>query len=126
MSKEFVTRRVGELLRLNGFNIPTVYYYYKDSDEPYKTFGRSAYNWNSRDVEQCSAPTVQVARDWLEDKYGFFIEINRSIDTNGTYHYGYLILDKLCNFVFKQHTDFLSSYEAANAALEYVLKNLIR
>lgn len=123
--KGFVTKRVGELLRLNGFDIPTVYYYYKDSDEPYKTFARSAYNWNSRDVEQCSAPTVQTARDWLEEKYGFFIEIGRSIDTNGTYHYRYLIIDKLCNVVFKQHTDFLSSYEAANAALELCLENLI-
>lgn len=124
MTNEFVTKRVGELLRLNGFDIPTVYYYYKDSDEPYKTFARSAYNWNGRDVEQCSAPTVQVARDWLEDKYGFFIEISRSIDINATYHYRYLIIDKLCNVVFKQHTDFPSSYEAANAALECCLENL--
>jgi hypothetical protein len=124
VKERYVSKRVGELLRLNGFDLPTVYYYYKDSVEPYKTFARSAYNWNSRDVEQCSAPTVQVARDWLEEKYGFFIEISRSIDTNATYHYRYLIIDKLCNVVFKQHTDFLSSYETANAALECCLENL--
>ncbi len=123
MNKEFVTQRVAELLRLKKFDIITTQYYFDGDDCLRKSF--STVNWN--DVKECySAPTVQVARDWLEDKYGFFIGIGRSIDTNGTYHYGYMVLDKLCNFVFKQHTDFLSSYEAANAALEYCLENLIQ
>ena len=127
--KEFVTQRVAELLRLKGFDIPTLYYYrYVGNGRQYKlTYACAEHDWNGSDSLgswQYSAPTVQAARDWLEEKYGFFIEIARSIDTNATYHYRYLIIDKLCNVVFKHHTDFLSSYDAANAALECCLENL--
>lgn len=119
--KEFVTRRVAELLNEKGFDEVCDWYYPKNGGEIEML---DIYELNYCRESFISAPTVQAARDWLEDKYGFFIEISRSIDTNATYHYRYLIIDKLCNVVFKQHTDFLSSYEAANAALECCLENL--
>ena len=119
--KEFVTRRVSELLNEKGFEEVCDWYYPKNGGEIEML---DIYELNYCRESFISAPTVQAARDWLEDKYGFFIEISRSIDTNATYHYRYLIIDKLCNVVFKQHTDFLSSYEAANAALECCLENL--
>lgn len=119
--KEFVTRRVAELLNEKGFDEVCDWYYPKNGGEIEML---DIYELNYRRESFISAPIVQAARDWLEDKYGFFIEISRSIDTNATYHYRYLIIDKLCNVVFKQHTDFLSSYEAANAALECCLENL--
>ena len=119
--KEFVTRRVAELLNEKGFEEVCDWYYPKNGGEIEML---DTYELNYRRESFISAPTVQAARDWLEDKYGYFIEISRSIDTNATYHYRYLIIDKLCNVVFKQHTDFLSSYEAANAALECCFENL--
>lgn len=119
--KEFVTRRVAELLNEKGFDEVCDWYYPKNGGEIEML---DIYELNYCRESFISAPTVQAARDWLEDKYGFFIEISRSIDTNATYHYRYLIIDKLCNVVFKQHTDFLSSYEAANAALECCFENL--
>lgn len=119
--KEFVTRRVAELLNEKGFDEVCDWYYPKNGGEIEML---DIYELNYCRESFISAPTVQAARDWLEDKYGFFIEIGRSIDTNATYHYRYLIIDKLCNVVFKQHTDFLSSYEAANAALECCFENL--
>lgn len=119
--KEFVTRRVAELLNEKGFEEVCDWYYPKNGGEIEML---DIYELNYCRESFISAPTVQAARDWLEDKYGFFIEISRSIDTNATYHYRYLIIDKLCNVVFKQYTDFLSSYEAANAALECCLENL--
>ena len=120
--KEFVTRRVAELLNEKGFEEVCDWYYPKNGGEIEML---DIYELNYCRESFISAPTVQAARNWLEDKYGFFIEISRSIDTNATYHYRYLIIDKLCNVVFKQHTDFLSSYDAANNALECCLDNLI-
>lgn len=136
MTQEFVTQRVAELLRQKGFDIPTLYYYrYVGNGRQYKlTNAMAANDWNGSDSLgswQYSAPTVQAARDWFEDKYGFFIEIGRSIDLNWAYHYSYLILDKTCKYVSMEYkdrgvwNDFPSSYEAANTALEYCLENLI-
>lgn len=133
MNKEFVTERVAELLRLKGFDIPTLHYYrYIGNGKQYKlTNAIAANDWNGSDSLgswQYSAPTVQAARDWLEEKYGFFIEIGRSIDLNGAYHYSYLILDKTCKYLYNQkdkNNDFPSSYDAANAALELCLENFI-
>lgn len=121
--KGFVTQRVAKLLRLKKFDLITTQYYFDGDNVLRKSF--STVNWN--DVKECySAPTVQVARDWVEEKYGFFIEIGRSIDLNGTYHYDYMVLDKTCKCVCSPTTDFISYYEAANKGLEYVLENLIR
>jgi len=125
MNKEFVTQRVAKLLRLKGFDIITTQYYFDGDNYLRKSF--STINWNDV-VGYYSAPTVQAARDWLEEKYGFFIEIGRSIDLNGTYHYSYLILDKTCKYIYNQkdkNNDFPSSYDAANAALKLCLENLI-
>ena len=126
MNKEFVTQRVAELLRLNGFDGNTNHYY-ADGDVGLLR-SLSTINWNDV-VGYYSAPIVQSARDWLEEKYGFFIEIGRSIDLNGKYHYSYLILDKTCKYIYNQkdkNNDFPSSYDAANAALELCLENFIR
>ena len=122
MNKEFVTHRVAKLLKEKEFEGVCDWYYPKNGGEIEML---DIYELNYCREGFISAPTVQAARDWLEEKYGFFIEISRSIDTNGTYHYRYLILDKLCYVVFKQSAEFLSSYDAANNALEYCLDNLI-
>jgi len=124
MNKEFVTKRVGELLRLNGFDIPTVYYYYKDSDEPYKTFARSAYNWNSRDVEQCSAPTVQAAIDWVETK-GYWIVYRPLNYDSGVDTYIYAANDDKEWYAIKNFVT-PTKYEGLNKALEFCLEKLIK
>ncbi len=137
MNKEFVTQRVAELLRLKKFD-EWCWWFYNLVDDDTPDFHYSLERWtecphlNSHHPDYSmsilSAPTVQAARDWLEEKYGFFIEIGRSIDLNGTYHYAYLILDKTCKYIYNQKdkdNDFPSSYDAANAALELCLENLI-
>lgn len=120
--KGYVTRRVAELLRLKGFDGNTNHYYAEGEEGLLRSL--STINWNDA-VGYYSAPTVQAARDWLEEKYGFFISINRIIDPKGVYHYGYLILDKKCKYVGSTADYFPSNHEAANAALESCLENYI-
>ena len=122
MNKEFVTHRVAELLKENEFEGVCDWYYPKNGGEIEML---DIYELNYCRESFIYAPTVQAARDWLEEKYGFFIEIGRSIDLNGTYHYKYVVLDKTCKCVYSPPADFTSSYEAANEALEYCLDNLI-
>ena len=134
MNKEFVTQKVAELLRLKGFD-EWCWWFYNLVDDNTPDFHYSLERWtecphlNSQHPDNSmsilSAPTVQAARDWLEDKYGFFISINRIIDPKGVYHYGYLILDKKCKYVGSTADYFPSNHEAANAALESCLENYI-
>lgn len=134
MNKEFVTQRVAELLRLKKFD-EWCWWFYNLVDDDTPDFHYSLEKWpecphlNSHHPDYSmsilSAPTVQQARDWLEEKYGFFISINRIIDPKGVYHYGYLILDKKCKYVGSTADYFPSYHEAANAALESCLENYI-
>ena len=69
--------------------------------------------------------THQMALKWLREVHNIFIEINISIDLNGDYHYNYSILDKECKYI-KRFIGYYSSHESCvEAALLYVLKNLI-
>jgi hypothetical protein len=71
-------------------------------------------------------PTHQMALAWLREVHHIFIEISTSIDLNGKYHFSYTILDKECKYVKLGCTNFNWKYEdAIEAALEYVLTNLI-
>lgn len=72
------------------------------------------------------APTHQMACDWLREVYKIFIEVSVSIDLNGKYHYSYSILNKECKYIRKGYTSFDWNYiDAVEAALKYVLENLI-
>lgn len=63
---------------------------------------------------------------WLREVHHIFIEISASIDLNSKYHFSYTILDKECKYVKLGCTNFNWKYEdAVEAALEYVLTNLI-
>ena len=125
----FVTQRVAELLRSKGFDIPTLYYYrYIGNGKQYKlTDAMAAHDWNSSDslgTWQYSAPTVQVAIDWVETK-GYWI-VYRPLNYNyGVDTYIYTANDDnewyaVENFVTQD------KYEGLNKALEYCLENLIR
>jgi len=126
MNKErYVTFKVAQLLKDKGFDWPCRAYWHEDNKELIES--QSQYHLRNI-TNPCwfgnTAPTQQMACDWVEETYGFFIEISRSIDLNGDYLYRYAILDKR-NFVSKLNHIYKSKEDAVEAALEYVLKNLI-
>ena len=134
LSERYVSPEVARLLKEHGFNEVCRCVYRMESDVSERFMEveeiprwddcRGALN-EQLPEGYISAPTVQAARDWLEEKYGFFISINRIIDPKGVYHYGYLILDKKCKYVGSTADYFPSNHEAINAALESCLENYI-
>lgn len=77
--------------------------------------------YNEDGETNIAAPTHQMAMEWVEDKFGLFIEITRSTDINKNYHYHYMVLDENSEYVIKQFTDFPSRYQAIETALLYIL-----
>jgi len=132
--KEYVTYKIAQLLKDKGFNW-RVFNFYDEHGRFSEHIGSvyTLYNWNYPTKDEygsryCSAPTQQMTCDWVEQTYGFFIEISRSIDLNGNYHYFYIILDKACKYASSydiKDNDYSSKYDAVDAALEHVLNNLI-
>lgn len=113
MKEAYVSLRTAELLDEVGFDW--------DTDKVYER------NIIACRYEDYPKPTQQMACDWVEKAYGFFIEISRSVDLNGNYHYFYMILDKTCKYVSSatKDNDYSSKYDAVEAALQYCLTNLI-
>ena len=125
MSKEqYVSFEVAKLLKQKEFDweVRSLYGKYEDDIG----FSSWSNNYNTYD-DLYSAPTQQMACDWVEKTYGFFIEVSRHIDINGNYHYLYMILDKECKYASSGTHDnnYPSKYEAVESALEYVLTNII-
>ena len=127
MNKEFVTKRVAELLRLHGFDIPTLYYYrHNGNGKQYElTNAMAANDWNGSDSLgswQYSAPTFQVANDWLETK-GYWV-VCRPLNRGGVDVYIYTTIDDLEWYSVKNFVT-PTKYEGFNMALEYILEKLI-
>ncbi len=134
MKEPYVSFKIAKFLKEKGFDWFTFGYYTMDDYDSPPYFGIEnlcADNWNG-EVDEVndlwfSAPTQQMACYWVEKTYGFFIEISRSIDINGNYHYFYMILDKTCKYASSatRDNDYSSKSDAIESALEYVLTNLI-
>lgn len=143
MNEAYVSFETAKLLKEKGFDWKCNHYYMENisGDEHYLLPGSIMYgeDYNKRiklnelgvnintSSGKISAPTQQMACYWVEKTYDFFIEISRSIDINGNYHYFYMILDKTCKYTSSATKDnnYSSKSDAIEAALEYALKNLI-
>lgn len=123
MNEQYVSFEIAKLLKEKGFDWPTIEYY---------SLSGGIYRFSEGIAGICGIlsyprPTQQMACDWVEKTYGFFIEVSRHIDINGNYHYFYMILDKECKYASSGTHDnnYPSKYEAVEAALQYCLTNLI-
>lgn len=143
MKEAYVSFEVAKLLKEKGFDRKCNHYYMEkvSGDEHYLIPGSIMFNENYNEriklnelgvnintsSGKISTPTQQMACDWVEKTYGFFIEVSRHIDINGNYHYFYMILDKECKYASSGTHDnnYPSKYEAVEAALQYCLTNLI-
>jgi len=112
-NEQYVTYETAKLLKEKGFDWGT--------DKVYER------NLMVCRYEDYPMPTQQMACNCVEKTYDFFIEIARSIDLNGNYHYFYMILDKTCKYASSatSDNDYSSKSDAIEAALQYVLTNLV-
>ena len=130
ITEDFVSYEIAKLLKEKGFDEICSYEWgVPDIDKGYVLQKWVINNGQIRNSDLIdgayAAPSQSLALKWLREVYNIFIEINVSIDLNGAYHYAYSILDKECKYI-KRFVGYYSTHKlCVEAALDYVLKNLI-
>ena len=125
MIKEaYCSFEVAKLMKEKGFNEPC-FYYYKDEVLIFSPFlkGRNSYQ-----TDTYSAPTHQMAMAWLREEKNIFIVIEPHAydyvnEKNESYVCSLWVGDNYYEYI--ESRDYPSYEEAVEAALKYVLKNLI-
>ena len=125
ITEDYVSFEVAKLLKEKGFNEKCVAYYPQCITPIKLTFGGRV-NYNSSNkfkmLPPISAPTHQMTMAWLREK-------NISIEPSVVkpHYWVYTIYEILNNKVKELYNDggFDSYKKAVEAALKYVLKNLI-
>jgi hypothetical protein len=124
ITEDYCSFEVSELLKEKGFNEDCHALYDVNTEQLDIKNAGDVFN-NKQWENYISAPTQSFTLKWLREVHNIFIEINVSIDLNGTYHYAYSILDKECKYI-KRFIGYYSSHElCVEEALLYVLKNMI-
>lgn len=117
-----------KLLKEKGFNLKVVDFYNYEklsliSDKNRQIDGFSNYNpinWNSVKEHYTSAPFISDVVDWLLEKHGVWISVDRHFDKFISKNNGVII-----DFDGEKRNYFETPKEAYLAAIEYTLKHLI-
>ena len=135
IKERYVNFEVATLLRNKGFNEPCRGVY----EEKILRINTLCDWFNSDFSEYVSAPTQAMACDWIEEKYGIFIQINR----DNQYYEGHEVIavtkeDKERGHMAMYYARFFDKYSVSNTtehydsiesayneALKYVLTNLV-
>lgn len=139
MKEAYVSYEVAKLLKERGFDWFTYAYYTKDDVDTKPYFGMENLcpdNWNGEVGEVndlwFSAPTQQMACRWLREAHNIFIMPTIDSDAYRTQKifYGAMIASFNNNGDISYHgplyeNGYNEPEDAIEAALEYVLKNLI-
>lgn len=143
IEEAYVSFEVAKLLKEKGFDEPC-YSYYMTTKTLHTTFHNRVHveeepHFNSGDLngmydvdesiieDVCSAPTHQMACAWLREKYGIFIAINNDdLDFNWQC-YDLINRDSTLDpkILSESYAGYKTYENAVEAALKYVLKNLI-
>lgn len=139
MNEQYVSFEVSKLLKENGFDWFTYSYYTKDDVDEKPYFGRENLcpdNWNG-EVDEVndlwfSAPTQQMACRWLREVHNIHImpTIGCDVDRTPRIFYGAVIASfnkngDICYHNPLDENGYNEPEDAVEAALKYVLKNLI-
>ena len=123
-----VNFELAKLLKEKGFDVPMIQNgrVYCEGTKQIESIVSSnqVANWNANCyVEICSAPTIVEVIMWLYEKHGIWVTVN----PNHSFKYWSvnLVTDKNANDNLHDATIFDSPTEAYEAAIEYILNNLI-
>lgn len=125
VTEDYVSFEIAKLLKEKGFDIPVYQYYFPPSNDNlnYSEFDD---DWNSIWEHSYSAPTHQMTLKWLREVHNIYIDI-LTYTTGKNIQFRWVGYEK--GRLFSQEegkTIYFDSYEQAiEAALLYVLKNLI-
>lgn len=126
IQERYCSYEVAKLLKEKGFDEITIGYYTPTKELHFSFLGETNSSWLDGSI---SAPTPQMACDWLREIHRVFI----SIDAYSADHYeGYIdgfeidIHQNASRIIVPSGIAIQSNYEeAVEAALKYVLENLI-
>ena len=122
IQEDYVSFEVAKLLKEKGFNEYCLKNYWSSDKELHDWKWELSYKRNSDEncnTIDCAAPTLQMAMKWLREKHIHIIIDYREVS------YKYFFRISYC-YNSSENLDFYDSYEeAVEAALKYVLENLI-
>lgn len=128
ITEDYVNKEIALLLREKGFDEPTLYHYNRDNKEPSHTIDYDLIK-NSETKEFCSAPTLQMAMKWLRKVHKVDIDIvsRLSLNADDDHNYSYEIKHQYEKYHYNTYADgeFLTYEKACEAAIKYILENLI-
>ena len=130
VEEAYISFEIAKLLKEKGFDEATIGAYYKDG-----TFNYLCLNtWNSKFITPISAPTIQMAMQWLREVHNIHITIYYSAFLYGTHPY-YWSIDKMDSIpradtqievsTNTHDYSFVHYEKCCEAAIKYCLENLI-
>lgn len=133
--ERYVSYEIAKLLKEKGFAW-RVFNFYDEHEGFSEHIGSvySLYNWNYPTKDEygsqyCSAPTQQMACDWLTEEKGLYISVVPDFNEYGEYPddlYWFARVYDLKNGDYIHSTKLcVGSQEAFETALEYCLKNIV-
>ena len=120
-----VSFEIAKLLKEKGFDERLNYYY-----DSFGDIGSSKVkvNWNESEELLCSAPTIAEVVMWLYEKHGIWIRVTPKPYSHFLTHWRWEHMStdySTRNCGWERTEDYLLPTEAYEAAIIYILKNLI-
>ena len=122
IKEDYVSFEIAKLLKDKGFDEPTLYHYCQNNNFPTHTIDYECIK-NSEDAQFCSAPTIQMAMKWLREVHNIFIQVELYSKYND---YCFELFRNTHRLILKKHETYNIYEEACEAAIKYVLENLIK
>ena len=136
IKEEYVSFEVAKLLKEKGFDIPVNYEYHYPVNYEYHykimipQFHRKKHNFNGIEYSNCSsewysAPTHQMAMAWLREVHNIIIEPESVWNGKEWEYLLFVVTPQNADSPYYEHNPYKSYEECVEAALKYILENLI-
>ena len=123
--EQYCNFEISKKLREKGFNISCTTGYNGDGDFIYDD---TYHNWND-EGNYYTAPTHQMAKEWLRKNYEIFVEIrvieHQTVFMSGNYYYFRVYKDRKHVSHIVPNKYYVGPNEAEEAGLLFALENLI-
>ena len=128
IQEAYCSKEVSKLLKEKGFDILVNYEYHYKITIP--QFHRKKHNFNGIEYRNCSkewysSPTHQMARRWLREKHNINIDIVSIWNQKRWEYQVFVVTPENAKQCYVDDKIYLGYEEAVEAALKYVLENLI-
>jgi hypothetical protein len=127
IEEKLVSFEAAKLLKGKGFDVKCEWAY-QDNKLVHDSKYKELKNWNEVKYVECSAPTQQLAIDWIHKNYNIWIIVTPLTYSDNITHWRWEHVStkyETRNLKWKKEKDFISPEEAKEDAIIYVLETLI-